>query len=264
MTPPEEDSTQSAHYVQVNGLNMYYVESGSGRPLILLHGGTVANSMWDPFVPLLASHFRVIRPDSRAHGRTNNPLGELSYRLMADDTAALCQALDLQEPLIFGWSDGGQIALEIGMNYPELAQALVVGGVYYRLEGTDYSFFKSAGLEGPDKVNFTQFETTQAGWLEMLQATHVGDDPNYWRTLLQQVSALWWAPLDYSFEDLQKIVEPTLVVLGDRDGIIPVQQAVDLYRMLPTAELAIIPNAVHRTTLNPISLQLVLDFLLRQ
>ena len=92
MTPPEEASTQSARYVQVNGLNMYYVESGSGRPLILLHGGTVANSMWDPFVPLLAPHFRVIRPDNRAHGRTNNPLGELSYRLMADDTAALCRA----------------------------------------------------------------------------------------------------------------------------------------------------------------------------
>ncbi len=151
------------------------------------------------------------------------------------------------------------------MNYPELAQALVVGGAYYRLEGTDYSFFKSAGLEGPGKVNFAQFETTQPGWLEMLQATHVNDDdPNYWRTLLQQVSALWWAPLDYSLEDLQKISEPTLVVLGDRDGIIPVQQAVDMYRMLPAAELAILPNAVHRTTLNPISLQLVLDFLLRQ
>ncbi len=66
------------------------------------------------------------------------------------------QALDLHKPLIFELSDGGQIALEIGMHDPGLAQALVVGGAYHRLEGTDYSFFKS-------------------GWLETLLATHVGN-----------------------------------------------------------------------------------------
>lgn len=253
------------HYTEVGDLNMYYVESGSGRPLVMVHGGTVANSMWDPIVPMLETHFRVIRPDNRGHGRTNNPRGELTYPQMADDIAALCRALDLEKPLIFGFSDGGQIALEIGMRYPELAQALVIGGAIYRLEGADYSLFKSMGIEGSGEVNFAQFESTQPGWLEMLQVTHVSSgDPTYWRTLLLQSSALWWTPLDYSAEELQQIVAPSLILLGDRDGIAPVQQALDMYRMLPAAELAIIPNTTHMATLTPLCMQIVLDFLLRQ
>jgi pimeloyl-ACP methyl ester carboxylesterase len=182
MNAAEAESTPVGRYIEVGDLNMYYVESGSGRPLVLLHGGTVANSMWDAVVPILEPHFRVIRPDNRAHGRTNNPRGELTYPQMADDTASLCRALNLEKPLIFGFSDGGQIAMEIGMRYPELPQALVIGGAIYRLEGADYSLFESMGIEGPGKVNFAHFESTQPGWLEMLQATHVSSgDPTYWR-----------------------------------------------------------------------------------
>ncbi len=60
----------------------------------------------------------MIVPDSRGHGRTNNPAGTMSYRLFADDMAALVQALGLHKPLIFAYSDGGQVALELGMRYP--------------------------------------------------------------------------------------------------------------------------------------------------
>ncbi len=265
MNAAEAESAPVGRYIEVGDLNMYYVESGSGRPLVLLHGGTVANSMWDPVVPILEPHFRVIRPDNRGHGRTNNPIGELTYRQMADDTAAFCRALKLDKPLIFGFSDGGQIAMEIGMNYPELAQGLVIGGASYKSEGIDYSSFESMGFEGPGKVNFNQFATAQPAWLEMLQATHVGSgDPTYWRALLQQTSTLWWMPLDYSAEELQRTVAPTLILLGDRDGINPLQQAVDMYHMLPAAELAIVPNTTHMSTLTPLCMQIVLDFLLRQ
>ena len=66
------------------------------------------------------------------HGRTDNPTGELGYRVMADDVAALVGALDLQRPLMLGYSDGGQIALELGMRYSGLARALVLGGTQFR------------------------------------------------------------------------------------------------------------------------------------
>ncbi len=88
--------------------------------------------MWQTHTPFFARHFRVIAPDSRGHGRANNPTGEFSYRLMADDVVALVQALGLTKPLICGYSDGGQTALEIGMRYPNLAAALVVGAAWYR------------------------------------------------------------------------------------------------------------------------------------
>ena len=113
--------SRQAQYAQVNGLKMYYEESGSGQPLILLHGGTVTSKMWEAHIPIFARYFRVIAPDSRGHGRTNNPAGELSYRSMADDVVALIHTLDLDRPLICGYSDGGHFALEVGMRYPDLA-----------------------------------------------------------------------------------------------------------------------------------------------
>src|SRR4026209_1320768 len=106
-------------YVKANGLNMYYEEYGSGEPLVLLHGGMRTGKNFEHLIPAFSKHFRVIAPDSRGHGRTDNPSGEFSYRLMADDMAAFIDALKLNQPSICGWSDGGQIALELGMHYPD-------------------------------------------------------------------------------------------------------------------------------------------------
>jgi pimeloyl-ACP methyl ester carboxylesterase len=75
---------------------------------------------------------------------------------------------------------------------------------------------------------------------------------------------MWWTPLDYIAEDFQKITEPTLILLGDRDGIVELQQAVEEYQLIPNAELAIIPNATHFTAVSQLSMSIVLDFLLRQ
>jgi pimeloyl-ACP methyl ester carboxylesterase len=73
-------------YVKVNDLTVYYETFGTGEPLVLLHGGTATRRMWEKFVPAFAKHFKVIAPDTRGHGKTDNPSGEFGFRLMADDT----------------------------------------------------------------------------------------------------------------------------------------------------------------------------------
>ncbi len=255
---------QSGQCVQANGLNIYYQECGNGRPLILLHGGTVTLSMWQPYMPLFAQHFRVITPDSRGHGRTNNPTGKFSYRLMAEDVVAFVQALNLARPLICGYSDGGQIALEFGMGYPGLAAALVVGAAWYKFSETYLNALRGFGFEGPGAVNIEQMQQTQPEWVEILKTQHPrADDPEYWQTLLTQISTMWWAPLDYTAQDFQKIAEPTLILMGDRDGMIPVEQAVEMYQRVPNAELAILPGATHMSAITDLSMNIVLDFLLR-
>lgn len=123
--------TPAGSYVSANGLDIYCEECSSGQPLILLHGGTVTHKMWEPWLPVFAPHFRVITPDSRGHGKTNNPSGPIHYRQMAEDVAALIQALDLTRPAVFGYSDGGQIALELAMRCPGLASTLVIGAAWY-------------------------------------------------------------------------------------------------------------------------------------
>jgi pimeloyl-ACP methyl ester carboxylesterase len=267
VTQTNVNSTQQGHYVPANGLEIYYEEYGSGEPLILLHGGTVTSQMWQPHIPFFAQHFRVIAPDSRGHGRTPNPIGELSYRLMADDVAAFIQVMDLKKPLIFGYSDGGQIALEIGMRYANLTNALVVGAAFYKFSEAYTNSLKAMGFEGPDTVDFELLQKDASeDWINLLKTEHIcSDDPAYWQTLLKQISTMWWTPLDYDEEDFQKITEPALILMGDRDGMIPLADAVEMYQMIPNAELAILPNATHMTALaeDGLFLGIVRDFLFR-
>jgi len=265
MTQTNGIAAQLGQYAQVNGLNMYYEEYGSGRPLVLIHGGSATSQSWQPFISTFASHFKVITPDSRAHGKTDNPLGELSYRLMADDMAAFIQNLELDKPLVFGYSDGGQIALELGMRYPQLVGALVIGAAFYKFSELYTNWLKSI-FEEPGVVNIDKLQQVVPELIEYWKAAHVRpDDPDYWLTMLKQVSIMWWTPLDYTEEDFQKFTEPALIFQGDRDEMIELDQAVAMYRLIPNAELAVMPNATHLGALmeSKFTAEIVLDCFVR-
>lgn len=245
---------------------MFYTEHGSGEPLIFLHGGLSASSLWKPeIISILAQNYRVITPDSRAHGRTDNPAGELSYSGMADDIAAFVEVLGLEKPFIGGWSDGGQIALEIGMRHPDLAKALVVGGAWHHFTDTYRAGLKMLGFMGAGNVEMAIFDQAieKFGLQTLITAHHHGAD--YYKTLVMQISYLWMTDPGYSSEDFQKISVPTLILLGDRDALIPVEQAVDMYRWIPNSELAIVNHIGHELPREKSETfaALILEFLLR-
>lgn len=243
MSASEHGETPHGHSIQANGLNIYYEEYGEGQPLLLIHGGVLTGRSWQPYRAAFAEHYRVITPDSRGHGRTSNLAGSLSFRLLADDMVAFVQALDLQKPLIFGYSDGGQIALEIGMRYPDLPQALVIGGAYSELTEGSRTWARSVlGDEESPDVDFAQFERNNSGFAQTLQRLH---GPDGWQTLLQDIKPMWNASLNYTADDMARIVAPTLVLLGDRDDFVSVEEGVKLYRLLPNAEYAVVPGADH-------------------
>ncbi len=268
MTAPEHTETQHGHYIHANGLNIYYEEQGhgQGQPLLLIHGGALTGESWQPYLSAFAEHYRVITPDSRGHGRTANPTGAMSYRSMADDVAALAQELALQKPLIYGYSDGGQVALEIGMRYPDLPQALVIGGAYIELTEASRTWVRSIlGDEASPDVDTEQFESDNPDWAAMLQRIH---GPDNWKTLLKQIKPMWNATLNYTPDDFARVVAPTLALLGDRDGFVLVEEAVEMYRLLPNAELAALPAAEHTDLIfSPAKVALlqpiILDFLRR-
>jgi pimeloyl-ACP methyl ester carboxylesterase len=84
----------------VNGARLHYEEAGAGTTVVLIHGGLVSSAMWAPVLPHLGDGLHVITPDSRGHGRSTNPSGELSYAQIADDLAALIEALGLVRPVV--------------------------------------------------------------------------------------------------------------------------------------------------------------------
>ena len=131
----ENSPMQQGKFIKTNGLNIYYEDYGSGEPLVLLHGGLGSSARMRPLVPALSKHCRVIVPDARGHGKTDNPGGKFSYRLLADDLAEFIQRLGIHQPFICGWSDGGQTALELGMHYPNLAKGLVAGAAWFKVLG---------------------------------------------------------------------------------------------------------------------------------
>ena len=252
-------------YVSANGTDIYYKEGGTGQSLILLHGGTDTHKFWDPFIPQFSKHFQVITPDSRGHGRTINMSDQLSYRLMADDLAVFIQELNLEKPLIFGYSDGGQIALDFGMRYPDLAAALVIGGAWYRFSSEYQNALKKAGFAGPGEVNYEIInKNSYPGWIDRMRAVHPNPDPDYYQTLLRDISRMWWTPLNYQSEDFQRIILPTLILMAENDEMIPLSEAREMAELIPNSKLEVIFGASHNDIVKDGSqvLDIVLKFLL--
>jgi len=254
-------------FVKANGLNVYYKVVGDGRPLILLHGATDTHKLWDPFIPEFSPSFRVFTPDSRGHGQTMNPVADLSYPVMADDLAGFIQELDLEKPFIFGYSDGGQTALDFGMRFPEIAGALVIGGAWYRFSTEYQAALKKAGFIGGGEIDFQIYEkSAPADWKERMGRFHINPDPNYPDTLLRSLASLFWTPLNYVKEDFLKIKAPILILVGEQDEFVPPEESREMAAMIPGAELALIPGTTHTQVIVPggACLPIVIDFLLNQ
>jgi len=236
-------------FVQANGLHMYVEACGTGIPIILIHGGLETCRMWDLAVPLLAMEYQVITPDSRGHGRTDNPSGRFSYPLMAADMAQLIQALGLDMPFVAGYSDGGQVALEMAMDYPGLARGYLIGGIYNNLTDAWRQVMQDLlGFDAPGVVDFERVAQLNSTFIQVLQERHdTFHQPGYWKTLLTQISTCWLNSPNHSPTDFTKIVEPTLFWCGDRDVFCPPEQNLDMYRMVKGAELAVFPTADHFT-----------------
>jgi len=103
-----------------------------------------------------------------------------------------------------------------------------------------------------------------ADWIAFLETAHPrDDDPHYWRSLLIQLSTMWWTALPYTKVDLQEMTTPTLIIAGDRDRAASLQQAVEMYQNIPRAALFVLPDADHATAFHCLSSQIVLDYLLK-
>jgi len=254
-TPKSPESIQGG-YVQVNGLNLYYETHGVGIPVILLHGGLETCQMWSPVTASFSRDYQVITPDSRGHGRTDNPAGQCSYPLMAEDIAQLIQALQLNKPLVAGYSDGGQTALYMAINYPGLVRGYMIGATELSITDEWRHILKDQlAFEGPGSVDFERIEQANPGLIASLQEKHdIFHSPGYWKTLLRQASQCWWAPPKLTPVDFAKIVDPSLLWCGDRDTICPPEQSLEMYRMIKGAELAVIPNADHFSMMQQIEL----------
>lgn len=223
--------------IDVNGLAMYYEEHGSGKPLVLLHGGFGRADMWQPVLPFLTPNRRVIAPEQQGHGHTPDRDEPLTFARMADDTAALIRALDAGPADIFGYSDGGALALALTIRHPELVDRLAtIGAVGGPIRET-YEPETAEQLFAITPENFNPPE---------LRAPYeaIAPEPTRWPVLVQKTIDLSRDFPGYTTAELATITVPALVMFSDGEGI-RLEHAVELWRTLPDARIAVFPGADH-------------------
>lgn len=219
-------------YVQVEGTRLYYTESGpsTGRPLLLLHAALQTAESMAPLRALLEPlGFRVVAPDQRGHGRSANPGGGLSIPALADDMAGLMAELGLERPVVVGYSLGGIVAVELARRR-QVAGLVVMASRIHPAEAGSLAF-------APEDIR-----RRSPVWAGQLAAKHV---EMLWSDLAVAIGALLERWSGFSVADLSGIACPVLVVQGDRDQMVPVEQGRELAAGVPGAELYVTPRAGH-------------------
>ena len=280
MTVSAKTTERGGAYVRANDLDIHYVEAGSGEPLVLLHGGFASTGpVWSGHpagyvghMQALAEHFRVIALDTRGAGATVAGDGTASFAVLADDVRAVIEALDLDQPLLCGFSEGATTATVLSIRFPDAVRAVVNHAGYdmlnphaasYAMGRVMFGGSPDATVADPDVAERSFRSNDDMRLLfERFVADH--DDAQgagHWRTYIEQVFPRFTQSPGYTFDDLGAVTAPTLVLTGDRDHFCSVEEAVTTYRSLPDAELAILPNHGHLIT--PSAVAASIEFLER-
>ena len=233
-------------YAEVNGLGMYYEIHGTGKPLVVLHGAYMTIETMGAIVPSLAETRQVIGVELQGHGHTADVDRPLSYEQMADDVAALVAHLSSEQADVFGYSMGGGVALQLAIRHPEVVRKLVVASASYTSDGMYPEVLAAIATITPELFEGSPIEEAY-----LRTAPNPEDFPN----LITKMKRLDMEPYAWPPEDIEGISAPTLLIIGDSDGIRP-EHTVELFRLLgggvmgdlaglPKSQLAVLPGTTH-------------------
>ena len=239
----------------VNGLKLYYESEGDGEPVVLIPGFAAGRWIWFKQTGDLSRSFRVISFDPRGVSASDKPEGPQTIGLLADDVALLLQALGVESAHIVGASFGGFVAQEFALKYPSMTRKLVLcctsfGGPNHVVPAPEtlQALASTKGLNSEERMRanlllaFTpEYVRTQAAEVDHvvhLRATNEVPEHIY----LSQLQAA----MSFNVESrLGQISCPTLVLSGDADVIVPVQNSRNLAAKIPGAKLEIIEGGSH-------------------
>ncbi|MEU9098354.1 alpha/beta hydrolase [Streptomyces sp. NPDC048361] len=237
--PPAAAERSEGAYAHVNGLTMYYETHGTGRPLVLLHGGALTIDLcFGALLPALATTHQVIAVELQGHGHTADTDREMSVPRLAADIVALLDVLGIDRADLFGFSLGGMTALETALHHPERVGRVIVASSPYRQDGYLDEIRDPAQHAGSRRL------PTQADFQEMADAyAAVAPHPEHFHEFMAKCSAAAGYE-GWSEDDLRGLAAPALLILGDTD-FVRIEHAAQLHRLLPDARLAILPDCRH-------------------
>ena len=223
-------------YQSVNGVKLYYEEYGQGTPLLVIHGGLSSIASVAAVIPELSKKFRVIAVDCPGQGRSEQA-PSLSYQLMADYFSKMIDQLKLDSVYVFGYSDGGNVALLMAADRPDKVKKAAAFAAASHTSGYYPEIGASLAQLTPDAA-----EKNYRWWLdEHLQRTPQKDK---WKKFIHDFHAMCATPVIVPDDKLKKISTRVLIVQGDNDIVKP-EHALTLHQSIKGSQLCIIPAASH-------------------
>jgi pimeloyl-ACP methyl ester carboxylesterase len=221
-------------HASVNGIRMYYEIHGPphGTPLVLLHGGgSTIEVTFGRILPFFARDRRVIALEEQGHGRSSDRDQPVRFETSADDVAALLHHLRVEKADLFGFSNGGSVALQVAIRHPELVRKLVFASSMTKKEGGRPEFWEI--MKGADFSSMPQ--PLKDAFLK------VNPDPQKLRVMHDKDLERMRRFADVPDKDVASVRASTLILIGDRDIVTP-EHALELSRRIPKARLLILPG----------------------
>jgi pimeloyl-ACP methyl ester carboxylesterase len=226
------NNLKAGKFLFVNGVNLYYEIYGNGEPLVLLHGngGNIKGMKYQ--IEYFSKQYKVIAMDCRGRGKSELGKDTLTYMQMTKDVASLLDFLQLNSTYIIGRSDGGIIALLMGIYFPEKVNKIAAFGVNLSPD-TTAAYSSIVEQIHKDRIHAE----------EMIARNDTTKD---W-FLIKQLNRLMEFQPHISVDDLRKIKSPVLILSCDRD-VIKEEHTLYIYRNIPKANLCIFPGETHWIT----------------
>jgi len=254
---------QGSYVVTKDGTRIFYKDWGSGRPVVFSHGWPLDADAWDAqMLFLVQKGFRVIAHDRRGHGRSDQPAQGNNMDTYADDLAAVLDALDIKGATLVGHSTGGgEVAHYVGRHGVKRVAKVVLIGAVPPTMAKSAAYPNGLPLEVFDNIrkgvaeNRSQFYKDLAvpffGFNRPNAKVSQGTIDAFWAQgmaggiLGQYLCIKEFSEVDYT-EDLKKITVPTLILHGDDDQIVPIDNAAKLSaKIVKNATLKVYPGASH-------------------
>lgn len=264
------DPTETLANVKANGLSIGYSTRGSGPPLILMHGGEADHSMFSVLGAHLAARFTVIAYDQRDSGRTRDLAPsprEYGLAEIGDDAAEFIKALGYERAHVFGTSLGGHIAQVLAARHPGCVDRLVLGSTWMAGEGLmavnpqvadQMAVWRTdVGRHAPNiasKFFSEDYLRTHPERIEMFRGSRRTAEQNTRRAKLLGIPY----PIGHG-----EINVPSLLLMGEKDGLIPNAATRAVARILLEPRVQVMPGVGHIAAIEaPVELaQRVIAFL---
>jgi 3-oxoadipate enol-lactonase len=237
--------------IRVNGAELAYRLDGckSGRVVMMSNSLMSDHTMWDITVEVLADRYRVLRYDTRGHGRSETTPGPYSIDLLADDALALMDALAIERAHVVGLSMGGMIAQNLGARFPERVLSLALCDTASEMPPRSmweerFAIARSRGVAG-------LVDSTIQRWFTAPFIDRAPEAAEKVRRMILGTGTEGYIACGSAVRDmaqttmLLKVKAPTLILVGSHDPACTVEQSTVIHRMIDGSQMVVLQNAAH-------------------